>query len=310
MLLPLRHLMSFSVRSFEAPLAVEQVSVCLSSRFNRHVHPDPSIEQQKAKNWEELKRQTPRLFNATKFRLHGLVEDHRSSSLQMNWGLTDYASYLGTCCSSLAPQLLEDGEKLHSDRFAFLSRKVGVAAVLETKDGHVALIKRSKSVGLYQDLYDTPGGHPEPSNIHLTEDNMQTLEDKGNELKRTQLEDAAKQEFFQSIVNEVHEEVNLAPQQQQPPMLMGVVLQTDSCTPSFSFHIKTECSARELRDLYRAGPSDKFESVKLQLLSTDSLLQEGSTTMEELELTPSAKGTLGLWKQHMVRARQQQEYCS
>ncbi|ETP21701.1 hypothetical protein F441_04834 [Phytophthora nicotianae CJ01A1] len=334
MLLPLRHLMSFSVRSFEAPLAVEQVSVCLSSRFNRHVHPDPSIEQQKAKNWEELKRQTPRLFNATKFRLHGLVEDHRSSSLQMNWGLTDYASYLGTCCSSLAPQLLEDGEKLHSDRFAFLSRKVGVAAVLETKDGHVALIKRSKSVGLYQDLYDTPGGHPEPSNIHLTEDNMQTLEDKGNELKRTQLEDAAKQEFFQSIVNEVHEEVNLAPQQQQPPMLMGVVLQTDSCTPSFceleailmrrvlgrdslmhcvmyiAFHIKTECSARELRDLYRAGPSDKFESVKLQLLSTESLLQKGSTTMEELELTPSAKGTLGLWKQHMVRARQQQEYCS
>ncbi|KAG2765536.1 hypothetical protein PC129_g10156 [Phytophthora cactorum] len=305
MLLPLRRLMSFSVRSFEAPLAVDQVNVCLSSRFNRHVHPDPSIEHQKILNWEELKRQTPRLFNASKFRLHGLSEDHHSSSLHMNWGLTDYASYLGTCCSSLAPQLLADGEKLHNDRFAFLSRKVGVAAVLETRDGHVALIKRSKSVGLYQDLYDTPGGHPEPSSIHLTEDVLQTLEDTDNELKRTQLEDAAKQEFFQSIVNEVHEEVNLAPQQQQPPMLLGVVLQTDACTPSFSFHIKAECSAGELRELYQAGPSDKFESVKLELLSAESLLEEGSTTLNELELTPSAKGTLGLWKKHTLRARQQ-----
>ncbi|KAG1688919.1 hypothetical protein DVH05_003003 [Phytophthora capsici] len=119
------------------------------------------------------------------------------------------------------------------------------------------------------------------------------------------MEDAARQEFFQSIVNEVHEEVNLAPQQQQPPMLLGVVLQTDACTPSFSFHIKTECSAEELKDLYRVGPLDKFESVKLELLSAESLLAEGSTTLDELKLTPSAKGTLGLWKQHKLRARQQ-----
>ncbi|KAL3662787.1 hypothetical protein V7S43_012190 [Phytophthora oleae] len=312
MLLPLRRLMSFSVRSFEAPLAADQVGVCLSSSFNRRVHPDPSIEQQKTQNWEELHRQTPRLFNATKFRLGELTEDHHSAnghhslSLQLKWGLTDYASYLGTCCSSLAPQLLEDGERLQHDRFAFLSRKVGVAAVLETSDGQVALIKRSKSVGLYQDLFDTPGGHPEPANIQLTEDILKTLEDKGSELKRTQMEEKAKQEFFQSIVNEIHEEVNLAPQQQQPPMLLGVVLQSDACTPSFSFHVKTECSAEELKDLYRAGPSDKFESVKLELLSAESLLEERSTTLDELKLTPSAKGTLGLWKQHTLRARLQQ----
>ncbi|KAG1694637.1 hypothetical protein DVH05_021138 [Phytophthora capsici] len=283
--------------------AFYKVTICLSSQFNRRVHPDPSIEQQKTQNWEQLKLQTPKLFNATKFRLEELTQDHHSGSVKLKWGLTDYASYLGTCCSSLAPQLLEDGERLQHDRFAFLSRKVGVAAALETSDGHVALIKRSKSVGLYQDLFDTPGGHPEPSNIQLTEDVLKTLEDQG---KRSQMEDAARQEFFQSIVNEVHEEVNLAPQQQHPPMLLGVVLQTDACTPSFSFHIKTECSAEELKDLYRVGPLDKFESVKLELLSAESLLAEGSTTLDELKLTPSAKGTLGLWKQHKLRARQLQ----
>ncbi|KAK1931800.1 Nudix hydrolase 9 [Phytophthora citrophthora] len=304
MLLSLRRLMSFSVRSFEAPLAADQVSVSLSSQFNRREHSDPSIEQQKTQNWEQLKCQNPKLFNGTKFRLEEITQDHHSEKVKLKWGLTDYASYLGTCCSSLAPQLLEDGERLQHDRFAFLSRKVGVAAVLETSDGHVALIKRSKSVGLYQDLFDTPGGHPEPSNIQLTEDVLKILEGKGNELMRTQMEDAARQEFFQSIVNEVHEEVNLAPQQQQQPMLLGVVLQTDACTPSFSFHIKTECSAEELKDLYRAGPLDKFESVKLELLSAAGLLAEGSTTLDELKLTPSAKGTLGLWKQHTLRARQ------
>ncbi|KAG7387688.1 nudix (nucleoside diphosphate linked moiety X)-type motif 22 [Phytophthora pseudosyringae] len=305
-MLLLHRLMSFSVRSFEAPLAADRVGVSLSSRFNRRAHPDPSVERQRTQSWEERKRETPRLFNATKFRLQGLAEDHHSRSLQLQWGLTDYASYLGTCCSALAPQLLADGERLHGDGLAFLSRKVGVAAVLETRDGQVALIQRSKSVGLYQDLYDTPGGHPEPSSIQLTEDVLKTLEDTSNELRRTQLEHAAKQEFFQSIVSEVHEEVNLAPQQQQPPMLLGVVLQTDACTPSFSFHVKAECSAQELRELYRAGPSDKFESVKLKLLSAESLLAEGSTTLDELKLTPSAKGTLGLWQQHTLRARQQQ----
>ncbi|GMF25724.1 unnamed protein product [Phytophthora lilii] len=32
-------------------------------------------------------------------------------------------------------------------------------------------------------------------------------------------------------------------------------------------------------ELYRAGPEDKFESVKLELLSAESLLAEGSTTL-------------------------------
>jgi hypothetical protein len=230
MLLPLRRLMAFSLVSLDAPLAAEQVSISLSTRFNRRIHPDASVAQQAAQTWTELQRKQPRLFNASKFRLQALHAT--SSSLQMDWGLTDYASYLGTCCSALSPRLLEDGEQL-GDKFAFLSRKVGVAAVLETKDGQVALIRRSKNVGLYQDLLDTPGGHPEPDHVHLTEDILQRLEEERDQGKRTLLEHAATKEFFDSIANEIHEEVNVAPQLQQPPKLLGVVLQTEACTPSF-----------------------------------------------------------------------------
>lgn len=59
------------------------------------------------------------------------------------------------------------------------------------------------------------------------------MEDEGNEDERRRLEVAARDEFFRSIVTEVHEEVNVAPLLQQPPTLLGVVLQTDACTPSF-----------------------------------------------------------------------------
>lgn len=226
-----RYLMSFSVHSFTRPFNVDQVTISISNRYNRSVHPDPTYELQKAQNWTKLQREMPRLFNASKFRLHKLYEDDAPSrSLHMEWGLTDYASYLGMCCSSeRSSQLLKEGEKLQRNPFAFLSRKIGVAAVLETNDGHIVLIKRSKNVGLYQELYDTPGGHPEPCHILLTEEALET----GNERLKAHFKDATKHEFFQSIRNEVYEEINISLQQQHPPKLMGVVYQTDACTPSF-----------------------------------------------------------------------------
>ncbi|KAF4317622.1 hypothetical protein BBO99_00005610 [Phytophthora kernoviae] len=296
MLLPLRRLMTFTVRGFDAPFTREQVCISLSSLSNRLSHPDPAVEAAAAQTWTDLKRQSPQLFNASKFRLARWKQQNEPQKLQLDWGITDYATYLGTCCSTLVPQLLKDGQELESDPFAYLSRKVGVAAVLETSDGYVALIKRSKSVGLYQDLYDTPGGHPEPSHIKLTKEELETLDKQDQETMRQEFEEGARDEFFRSIVNEVHEEVNLAPQQQADPLLLGVVLQT--------FYIKTSCTAEELHELYRAGPPDKFESVKLELLEADSLLASGSTPLDELKLTPSAQGTLGLWKEHTLRARQ------
>ena len=46
-----------------------------------------------------------------------------------------------------------------------------------------------------------------------------------------------------------------------------------------AFHIKTKCSAYELKKLYEAGPMDKFESVELELLTVENLLMEGSTIL-------------------------------
>lgn len=194
MRLPWHKLMSFRVSSFIAattnpsqpltsslhpqqplrgPFLRDQVRVRLSPAFNRSLHPNAALESSIDAVWKEYKERSPRLFNATKFRLQAISEESDQSvhlhTLVLDWGLTDYKTYLGTCCSASVTCFIADGQALrdnseaNEDEFAYLSRKVGVAAVVETCDAHIALIKRSKSVGVYQDMYDTPGGHPEPS---------------------------------------------------------------------------------------------------------------------------------------------------
>lgn len=69
-------------------------------------------------------------------------------------------------------------------------------------------------------------------NIGLTAESL--LAALESDTKREQLETAAAHEFFASIVNEVHEEINLAESElSAPPLLLGVVYQAEASTPSF-----------------------------------------------------------------------------
>lgn len=99
-------------------------------------------------------------------------------------------------------------------------------------------------------------------------------------------------------MNEVHEEINISPADLSAPLLLGVVLQTDACTPSFctclpqvgqhaqchanevytaAFYMRTTRSAEEVQALYHAGPMDKFESQQLDLLDAQVLLGQASS---------------------------------
>lgn len=123
-----------------------------------------------------------------------------------------------------------------------------------------------------------------------------SVEDNASALEREVV-----REFFASIVNEVHEEINVAPADlSAPPLLLGVVLQAQACTPSFSesscclskrmcrgideadartnehcyeaFYLRTALSAAQVTALYCAGPADVFESSKLELVDAHALL--------------------------------------
>jgi hypothetical protein len=163
--------MNFQIESFIAkgdPFDLLHTRIQLSNQYNRSIHPNLQVEKQLEDIWQQKVKSNPRLFNATKFRFQGFQIDQEMTTakrfLTLRFGLTDYKTYLTTCCSNLTPQLIRDSVTGNSkDPFCYLSRKVGVAAVVETSDQHIALIRRSRDVVVYKDLYDIPGGHPEPS---------------------------------------------------------------------------------------------------------------------------------------------------
>lgn len=69
--------------------------------------------------------------------------------------------------------------------------------------------------------------------IGLTPESLLALEDVSCKSQKVEVERAAVREFFASIVNEVHEEINVPEADLSPPLLLGVVLQTEALTPSF-----------------------------------------------------------------------------
>ncbi|TYZ65631.1 hypothetical protein PybrP1_006816, partial [[Pythium] brassicae (nom. inval.)] len=302
-------LMGFRVISFASSspngsaFPRERVRVHLSPTFNRTPHADAALEASIDAAWRARLSRHPQLFNASKFRLSDLRiragdgEDGHDRVLELAWGVTDYKTYLGTCCSPHSSQFRSEAAD-GAAKFASLSRKVGVAAVVLTSDARVALIRRSHAVGVYPNMLDTPGGHPEPSHIGLSAETLAGLEtDVDGEQKRA-MEDAAVREFFASIVNEVHEEINLPETDLTAPLLLGVVLQSDACTPSFSYFLRTTRSADEVMALYRAGPKDRFESSTLELIDAAQLLGDDNAAFME-HLTPSARGSLQLWKEYV-----------
>ncbi|KAJ0399454.1 hypothetical protein ATCC90586_003799 [Pythium insidiosum] len=288
-------LMSFSIASFVSPKAAtaaapsplrrDDVRIRLSRAFNRREHPDSAIEAAIEDVWQTYKQRSPRIFNGTKFRLHGWTLD--ASGIAMQWGLTDYRTYLGTCASELVTRLRLDGHAhCGGDATAFLSRKIGVSAVLETADQRLALIERSQNVGVYQHLFDTPGGHPEPADLHLTDDVLAELEreDRAHELQI--MEVAARDRLFDSIRDEVHEEINLPRDDISDPRLLGVVLQSEAETPSFAFFMTTPRTADEVMALYRDGPTDQFESSQLRLINAqeaEQAIKRNATSTRELD---------------------------
>jgi hypothetical protein len=67
--------------------------------------------------------------------------------------------------------------------------------------------------------------------LPFTMEDLETLEE-GSE-RATAVEALAVERLFGSIVDEVHEEINLSPTQLSDPLLLGVVFQSEAETPSF-----------------------------------------------------------------------------
>jgi hypothetical protein len=144
------------------PLKYNEFSVNFNPElYNAKILPD-DIQKKLDEKWNELVNDTKSeriLYNQSKFRLHSIemkTNDDDTIHAILNLGLTDYKSYICTQQQNLPDDIRQCITEDH------LSNAFGVGCLLITVDDCIVLIQRSVACMDLPNMYDIPGGHPEP----------------------------------------------------------------------------------------------------------------------------------------------------
>jgi hypothetical protein len=264
---------------------------------------------------------------------HGSM-DSNAGILHLCLSITDYASYLGTNWNPQFQHLLLEGET-DSDR-SYLSDPLGVGGVCITTDNHIVFIRRSQHVGEYPGFMDVPGGHPEPSKVKGCEGSAWQFDDDSMDSSRSMDSSTScsgsnspasssnsssncnssssggsssissgnsnvgseilVSEFFQSIEDEIHEEINIPPNKLHDNKLLLIMRQTKAAgRPSAVFQITCDLTSEEVREYYEQGPKEAFESTALVLMPIAEIRKMTLATMRT-EMTPACVGSLLVWR--------------
>ncbi|GAB5031939.1 transcriptional sir2 family [Nannochloropsis oceanica] len=303
-------------------LSEEEVEVDFRPCFGRLPHPDPEVEGRVESTWTELARQRQAdgwsaLFNASKFRLAGcrvLGGEGGGGGVRGEMGggrgggcavrlvlevwLTDYKTARGTNHHPGVAILQADGRAAHGDPGAYLSQKMGVSALLYTSDEDLIFISRSvKGCADFQGFIDTPGGHPEPSNVNLAFPPVPSPDLTQDEAASVLLRRKICHEIFSSSAQEVADEVGVPLDKLGPPKLLGLVRQLDfGSLPSATFLVQCNCSTADVHTYYVSGPKEIDESTGLVVVKKSELVTFLATP--GVKLAPAARGSLALFAEH------------
>ena len=141
------------------PIPRDRIHVHLSGDYNRKKLP-VDLENKIDSCWTARLKKNPKLWNGTKFRLESAKQ--HNDLVTMNIGITSYKDFIGTNWSPNAQDYKEMGGAHYQNPQAHFSDALGVGAMVETKDNHFILLRRSQQCGEAVGLLDIPGGHPEP----------------------------------------------------------------------------------------------------------------------------------------------------
>lgn len=206
--------------------------------------------------------------------------------------VTDYATYLGTNWNTA---LQEDGvlERCH------LSDTFGVGGIVVTQDQYVVFIKRSEHVAEYANYLDIPGGHPEPSKVAGCEGPAwayQAQEENETSIKSRDVVE----EIFQSVVEEIYEEVNIPRDALRNLLLLFIMRQSaNQGKPSAAFSIDCDLTSADVKRCYDQGPEDAYESSSLVMVQVAELLNMDVQDMRK-SMTPAAIGSIVVWRENMA----------
>jgi hypothetical protein len=230
--------------------------------------------------WNDLLNDTKRgkvLFNKSKFRLHSVEtktnNKNNSIELILNLGLTDYKSYICTQQLDLSSEIRQN---IKEENF---SHPLGVTCMIITSDNYLVLIKRSSACVDTPNMYDIPGGHPEPSNLE-TYDNENIV-----------------QEIISSVIDECVNEINV----DRNTLLIDsdfyiVILMRSQIhygRPVFEFCVRTTMTSSQLQQRYNLQTqSEAYETSELKFWSIDKISDLLNASNTSIPLNPSCHAAL------------------
>eukprot|EP01097_Dermamoeba_algensis_P010383 TRINITY_DN7638_c0_g1_i1.p1 TRINITY_DN7638_c0_g1~~TRINITY_DN7638_c0_g1_i1.p1 ORF type:complete len:331 (+),score=67.99 TRINITY_DN7638_c0_g1_i1:54-995(+) len=231
------------------------------------------IESEIEAVWSERVANNPKLFPGLKFRIGKL--EKTSNGIKIFLGITNYKRYLGTNHSWLEKNQKRGVESKVSDTLAHMSSPLGCSVVLKTGDDRLVFMRRSFEVAEAQGLLDIPGGHPEPLtviknlkspnfkkelSIQETYQILDTRQSSSESIKK-----AVVQEFFQSILSELEDEICFPLSEASPVRLLGILSNnTTGGKPDLNFYIETKLSFEQVHKHYTEGKgAEKYESTEL-----------------------------------------------
>lgn len=155
----------------------------------------------------------------------------------------------------------------------YLSKALGISAVLVSSDRRIVLLERSENVGEYPGRLDVLGGH-----IHPVDHAVSGMPDP-----------------FYAIKTEVKEEVNLQVTSNDPVTCLGLIETRVTKKPELVFLVKSQQTSDEILKSTLSNKSSeltKVFTIENNLTPLTSFLEN-----KKEQLSPSAYGTLWLYAQ-------------
>jgi len=246
--------------------------------------------------WQERVKASPKLFNGAKFRFAGVTMEKSGKSAHLRLGITDYRSFIGT---NLAPHW----ERLLALSPDHLASPLGNAAIVETSDGQVVLLRRGGGVGEALNSVVMPGGHPESEEVGIQTKSAWESQYGCNVQSSPSWAERCRKETFDAMIREIEEETGISGSVLMPMRCIGFCRRVQNHRPDMIFHMRCSLTSAKVQDVYHATRVEygvqKGDSDGIFTLSRDELIRQ---VLDEnaLPMPGGHRGAVHLYRSYLA----------
>ncbi|NIR52000.1 hypothetical protein GWO43_24275 [candidate division KSB1 bacterium] len=213
--------------------------------------------------WRKATKQAPHLFDGKLCRLNDWKIE--KNVLALDLGLTGYKELL-YCNEHVQYVEAQFGAE-------WMSRALGISAILVSADGQLVLIERSRQVGEFPGCFDVLGGHIHPDDHAVS----------------------GKPDPFLAMEDELQEEIHLNLDMNEPMQCIGLIETTQTQKPELIFKVESGLS---LEEILRSGSKNKSREIESFLsIAHDRNALIAFLNANVTQCSPSALGVMALYAQ-------------